>query len=120
MAAVGRAPQIVTVKRLCWPGGLQTEIEKISDLIGFRYRVAAEDVVLQDTWECPMHAAIGGITPAALPEVGSNIVELPPGNCHPVQVRWVNGNRTFVSSVAEDILAVLIDVRLITDEPAIH
>ena len=67
-----------------------------------------------------MNAAIGGITPAALPEVGGNIIELPPDDCHLVSICWVNGNRTFVSGIAEDVLAVLIDIRLITDEPVIH
>ena len=65
-----------------------------------------------------MYASIGGITPPALPEIGCNIIELPPGNCHVVQVRRVNGYRTFVRSVAQDILAILIDVHLITREHA--
>jgi len=28
LTAIGRAPQVVTVKRLVWPGGLQTQIKK--------------------------------------------------------------------------------------------
>ena len=117
LATIGRAPQVVTEKRLLHIR-LQAEIKKLTDLIGLCYRIAAEDAVLQDAGECPMHAGVGGITPATLPEIRSNIVELPPGNCHPVRVRWINGNRTFVSSVAENILAVLIDVDLVTGEYA--
>jgi hypothetical protein len=119
LTAIGRAPQVVTEKRLLHIR-LQAEIKKLTDLIGLCYRIAAEDAVLQDTGECPMHAAIGGITPATLPEVRGDIVELPPGNCHPVRVRWINGNRTFVSSVTKNILAVLIDVDLVTGERAKH
>jgi hypothetical protein len=117
LTTIGRAPQVVTEKRLLHIR-LQAEIKKLTDLIGLCYRIAAEDIVLQDAGECPMHAAIGGVTPATLPEVRGNIVELPPGDCHPVRVRWVNGNRTFVSSVANDVLAILIDVDLVTGEHA--
>ena len=63
-----------------------------------------------------MHAAIGGITPAALPEVGGNVIELSPGDCHLIAVCWVNGNRALVRRVAEDVLAILIDVDLVTRE----
>ena len=99
---------------------MEAEIKKLPHLIGLCYRIATEDVVLQDPGKRPVHTAIGSITPAALPEVGGNIIELPPDDCHLVSICWVNGNRTFVSSVAEYILAVLIDIRLITDEPVIH
>ena len=67
-----------------------------------------------------MHSGIGAITPPALPKVGSNIIELPPADCHLVAICWVNGNDAFVSSVAKDVLAVLIDVHLVTDELVIH
>ena len=90
------------------------------DLIGLCYRVAAENVVLQNSGEMPGQAGIGGIAPTALPEVGGDIIELPPGNCHLVRVRRVNRNRTFVSRVAEDIVSVCIDVDLVTDEPVVH
>ena len=120
LTAVGRTPQVVTEKRLVWPGGLQTEIEEVAHLVGFGDRVAPENSILENTGEGPVYASISRITPAALPEIGSNIIELPPADRHAVAVRWVNGNHTFVRSVAEDILAVLIDVRLVTDEPVIH
>ena len=44
-----------------------------------------------------MHAAIGGITPTALPEVGGNIVELSPGDCHLVAVCGIDGDRAELS-----------------------
>ena len=90
LTAVGRAPQIVAVKRLIWPGRLQTEIEESACLIGLCYRVAAENVVLQDPGKGPCDAGIGRVTPATLPEVGSNVVKLPPGYCHLVAVCGVN------------------------------
>ena len=116
LTAAGGPPQVVAVKRLVWPGRLQTKIEKVPDLIGLYYRVATEDVGLQDTGECPCEAGIGGITPAALPKVGGNIVELPPADCHLVAICGVNRNRAFVRSVTNDVLAILIDVDLITGE----
>jgi len=42
--------------------------------------------------------------------------ELSPTDRHFVPVRWVNGNDTLVSGVAEDVVAVSIDIRLIADE----
>lgn len=65
-----------------------------------------------------MHAAIGRVTPSALPKVGGNVVELSPGDGHLVPIRWINGNRAFVRSIANDVLAVLIDVDLVTREHA--
>src|SRR5207302_1206238 len=100
LAAVGRAPQIVTVERLCWPGGLQTQIEEVPHFVGFGYRVASENSILENTGEGPVYAGISAITPAALPKVGGYVVKLPPGDCHPVPICWVNGNNTLVGRVA--------------------
>jgi len=120
LPAVGRAPQVVTVKRLVWPGGLQTEIKKLPGLIGVCYGIAAEDVILQDTWKCPCNAGIGCITPAALPEVGSNVIKLPPGNGHFVAVGRVNRDRALVGCVTYDVVAIRIDVHLVADEAGIR
>ena len=95
---------------------LETEIEKLPYLIGLCHRVAAEDVVFQDTGEGPGCAAVGRVTPAALPEVGGNVVELSPGDCHLVAVCGVNRDRALVRGVADDILAIRIDVDLETGE----
>src|SRR4029077_16486385 len=65
-----------------------------------------------------MHAGIGCVTPAALPEVGSNVIKLPPGNGHFVAICGINRNSALVRSVANDVLAILIDVHLITGEQA--
>ena len=120
MAAVGRAPQIVTVKSLCWPGGLEAEIEEVPHFVGFGYRVASENSVLENTGEGPVYAGIGGITPATLPKVGGYVVKLPPGDCHPVPICWVNGNNTLVGRVADDVVAILINISLITNEEPIR
>ena len=90
LTAIGRAPQVVTIKRLCWPGGLKAEIEESACLIGLCYRVAAENVVLQDPGKGPCDAGVGRVTPATLPKVGRNVVKLPPGYCHLVAVCGVN------------------------------
>jgi hypothetical protein len=117
LTAVGRAPKVVTEKRLLHIR-LQAEIKKLTDLIRLCYRIAAEHVVLQDAGKCPMHAGIGGVTPAPLPEVRGHIVELPPGNCHLVAIGRINRNRALVRSIANDVLAILIDVDLVTGEQA--
>src|SRR5439155_18016911 len=91
---------------------LQTEVEKLSDLIGVCHRVAAKDVILQNTGERPVRAAIGCKSPAGLPETGCYTVELPPGNCHLAHVRWVNGNGALVRGIAEDVVPIRIDVCL--------
>ena len=119
MAAIGRAPEIVAKKGLLHIR-LKTEIEKIPDLVGFCYRVAAEDVVLQDTGEGPVYAGISGITPAALAEVGSHVIKLSPGDCHPTVVGWINRNHAFVGRVADDVVAILINVSLIANEAGIR
>ena len=59
-----------------------------------------------------MHAAIGCVSPAGLPEVGCHTVELPPGDCHLAQVRRVNGNGALVCGVAEDVVPIRINVYL--------
>src|SRR5438067_3974354 len=65
-----------------------------------------------------MNAGIGRVTPPALPEVGGHIIELSPSDGHFVAVCGINRNRTLVRSVANDVLAILIDVGLVTREYA--
>ena len=65
-----------------------------------------------------MYAGISRITPASLPEVGVNAVELPPGDHHFVAVRRIDSNRRLVRSVAKDIVAICIHVCLKTGEHA--
>ena len=67
-----------------------------------------------------MHAAIRGITPACLPKVGLDTVELPPPNRHLVAVRGINRNRGLIRSISEDVVAVCIYVRLVTDERSVR
>jgi len=65
-----------------------------------------------------VRAAIGRITPARLPEIGLNTVELPPGDHHFVAIRRINGNGRLVRRIAEDIVAICIDVCLKASEYA--
>ena len=67
-----------------------------------------------------MEAAIGGVTPAALPEVRRNIVKLSPTNCHPAAVCWINCDRALVSSIANDVIPICINVYLIAGEDAMR
>ena len=113
LAAVERAPHVVKKCRQ------KAEIEKTPCVIGVQDRVAAEDVVLENAGEGPGRAAIAGVSIAGLPEVGSNAVELPPTDYHPVVVCWVDGDRWLVRGVAGDVLAARIDVNLITGEGAV-
>src|SRR4030095_16269480 len=95
LAAICRAPQIVAKKGQV-NVRLKAEVEKLPDFVGVGDGVTAKDSVLQNTGERPVHAAIGCITPAGLPEIGCNTVELSPGDCHLAQVGWINGNRALV------------------------
>src|SRR6266513_5046744 len=65
-----------------------------------------------------MHAGIGSITPSSLAEIGVNAIELPPGDHHLVAIRWIHGNGRLIRSVAEDVVALGIDVRLEAGEHA--
>src|SRR5204863_917216 len=99
VAAVERAPDVV---KECLE---KAEIEKTPRIIADQDRVAAEDVILEHAWEGPGGAAIAGVSIAALTEVGSNAVELPPTDYHPVVIGWVYGDRRLVRGVADDVLA---------------
>src|SRR5438105_15944147 len=109
LATVYRAPQVIAKKGQV-NVRLKTEVEKLPDLIGVCDRVAAENVILQNTGNRPRCAAVGRVSPAGLPEVGGNVVELSPGDCHLAAVRGVNGNGALVRGVAEDILATRINI----------
>ena len=97
---------------------LKAEIEKISRFIRLCHRVAAENVILQNTGKRPRDAGISGITPASLPEVGANVIELAPGDHHFIAIRRIDSNRRLVRSIAKDIVAIRIDVCLETGEHA--
>ena len=117
MATVRGAPQVITEKRLLHVR-LQAEIEELPDLVGLCHRVTAEHVILQNTRERPMNAGIGRVTPPTLSKVRGNIVELSPGDCHLVAICGINRNRTLVRSITNDVLAILINVDLVTTEHA--
>ena len=63
-----------------------------------------------------MDAPVRGIPIAALPEVRRNTVKLSPTNRHPAAIGRVNRDRTFVSGVTDDVIAICIDVHLVADE----
>jgi len=111
LAAVCRAPQVVAEKGEV-NVRLKTEVEKLTDLVGVCDRIAAKDSVLQNTGEPPVHATISGVSPAALPKVGCNTVELSPSDCHLAAVRGVNGNGALVRGVAENVVPTCIHVYL--------
>src|SRR4029077_9453868 len=92
----------------------KAEIEKVSYLIGLQHRVAAENIGFQDAGERPGRTAISRISPATLPEVGLNTVKLPPADCHPVVVRWIDSNRCLIRRVAENVIPARVDVYLET------
>ena len=61
--------------------------------------------------EC--HASVGRVTPATLSEVGVDAIELPPGNRHLIAIRRINRDGGLIRSVAQDVVAVCIDVSLV-------
>ena len=115
LAAVCRAPQIITKKRLLL-GRLEAEIEKISHLIRLCHWIAAKDVILENTGKRPVYAGIRGITPTSLSEVGVDAIELPPGNYHLTAIRRINRDGRLVRCIAQDVVAVSIDVHLMACE----
>ena len=115
LTAVCRGPDVVAKKRLLL-GRLEAEIEKISRLIGECHRVAAKDIIFQNARERPMYASVGRITPASLSEVGVDAIELPPGNYHLIAIRRINRDGRLIRCVAQDVVAISIDVRLIAGE----
>ena len=84
LSAIGRAPHIVA------KGLEKTQIEEPSCFIRVGYRIAAEHVVFQNARERPVNAAIGCITPAALPEVRCIGVKLSPADRHVAVICRVN------------------------------
>jgi hypothetical protein len=112
LAAIQRAPHVVTK---CLQ---EAEIEKTTYLIGVQHRIAAKDIIFQDTGKRPRRAAIRRVSIAGLPEVGLYAIELPPTDCHFAPVRWINCNRRLVGSVADDVVAIGVDVYLKAGEGA--
>src|SRR6266446_8905481 len=114
MTAVCGLPDVVTK---CFQ---QAEIEERPCLVGVQDWVAAEHVIFQYTWKCPVDAAISRESPAALPEVRLNAIKLPPADCNPAAIARIHGNRRLVRSVAENVVSIRIDIDLIADEAPIR
>ena len=107
-----RAPHIYK-KRL-----QKTEVKEMPGIIRAQDRVAAKDVVFQDAGKSPPAPAITGICPARLPEIGSNTVKLPPSDGHAVVIGRIHANGRFVRGIISNVVAVGIDVDLVTGEGA--
>ena len=67
-----------------------------------------------------MDAGISCIAPPTLTEVGRNVVELSPTDCHLVAVRRINRDRALVGSIADDVIPICINVYLVADENAMR
>src|SRR5215510_11221655 len=81
-------------------------------------RVAAKDVVFQDAGESPGRPAITSVCPPRLSEIGSNTVELAPADGHAVVIGRIHANGRFIRGVISNVVAVGIDVCLVTGEGA--
>ena len=87
-------------------------------IIGGQDRVAAKDVVLQNAGESPRSPAITGVGPARLSKIGSNTVKLAPADSHAVVIGGIHANGRFVCGIISNVVAVGIDVDLVTGEGA--
>ena len=81
-------------------------------------RVAAKDVVLQNAGESPRSPTITGVCPARLPEIGCNTVKLSPSDGHAIVIGRIHANGRFVRSIISNVIAIGIDVDLVTREGA--
>lgn len=55
---------------------------------------------------------------ACLAEVGTDRIELPPGDDDVVRIRRVDGDRRLICGVSDDVVAELVDIDLHADEAA--
>ena len=111
LAAVSRLP--IVVAKVVPQKGI---IEKRPYLVCTQNRIAAENARLQHPGESPVNPAVRGITPAALPEAGAHRIELPPTDRHFVAVSRVDRYRGFVCRVANNVVALRVNIRLIARE----
>ena len=111
LAAVSRLP--IVVAKVVPQKGI---IEKRPYLVCTQNRIAAENARLQHPGKRPVNPTVRGITPAALPEAGAHRIELPPTDRHFVAVSRIDRYRGFVCRVANDVVALRINIRLIACE----
>jgi hypothetical protein len=111
LAAVSRLP--IVVAKVVPQKGI---IEKRPYLVCTQNRITAENARLQHPGKRPLNPTVRGITPAALPEAGVHRIELPPTDRHFVAVGRVDRYRGFVCRVANDVVALRVNIRLITRE----
>lgn len=110
LAAVCRTIYVVT-ERL-----KKAKVKEGSGLVRVGDRIAAKNSRFQNPGKGPVDASVRSIPPAALPEVRRYIVKLSPTNRHPAAIGRVNRDRTFVSGVTDDVIAICVDVHLVADE----
>src|SRR2546423_13543520 len=81
-----------------------------------QHRIAPEDIVLEDARKGPRHSAVIGKGPAGLAEIRTHAIELSPADRHFIAICEIDRDRWLVRGVARDVLAVAIDVYLVTGE----
>ena len=94
----------------------QTEVEELAVAIGIQNRIAPKDITLQNAGENPGGAAVRGVAITGLTEVRRDAVKLPPSHGHAVVISWINCQRRLVRGVADNIVAVAIDIHLDASE----
>src|SRR5260221_12634651 len=92
---------------------LQAEIVKLTVRVTGQNRIAAENVGLQNAARGPVHDAIGRVSPAGLPEVAADTVELPPPNGHSPGVGRINAERRFICGVTDNVLPRGVHIHLV-------
>lgn len=83
------------------------------DAIGVQDRVATKNIALENAERNPRRAAIDCVRESSLAKIGRHAVELPPTNTHFVSVRRVDANRRLICGIANNVVAIRINVDLI-------
>ena len=82
--------------------------------IGVQDRIAAKNVVLENASRKPRPSATGCMRESSLAKIRCDAVELPPTDAHFVSIRRIDANGRLIGGIANNIIAVRINVDLIT------
>jgi hypothetical protein len=85
----------------------------MAGVIGVQNRIAAKSVVLENPSRNPRPAAIDRMRESSLAKIRSDTIELPPTDTHFVSVRRIDANGRFICGVANNVIAVHINIDLI-------
>src|SRR5256885_15450901 len=88
----------------------------MANVVRRQHRIAPEDIVLEEPRKGQRHSAVIGKGPAGLAEIRTHTIELSPADRHFVAICEIDRDRWLVRGVARDVLAVAIDVYLVTGE----